>query len=107
MKSTIMRSSSAAYRSIRQYEALHGKTGATVEKIGDKQYLRMVKTKETTFAEFVEKTPNFVINGESYKYFPDGASGEGFYELKTGNRRRPNSKFISLVDAYIAYQEKK
>lgn len=105
MKSTIMRSSSAAYRSIRQYEAKNGKTGAIVEKIGDKQYLRFVKTKEIDFEKFSDVTPNVTSNGKTFKFYPDGANGEGYYELKTGGRRRPNSEYVSLVDVYVGVHE--
>ena len=105
MKTTIMRSSSAAYRSIRHYEAKNGKTKTTVEKIGDKQYLRMVKTKELDYRTFLETTPNVTANGKTFKYFADGPKGEGYYELKTGDRRRPNSEFSTLVDVYIGIHE--
>jgi len=100
-----MCSSSAAYRSIRQYEAKNGKTGAIVEKVGDKQYLRFVKTKDTNFETFSETTPNITSNGKTYKYFTEGPKGNGYYELKTGDRRRPNSEFVSLVEMYFGVHE--
>lgn len=102
-----MRSSSAAYRSIRQYELKNGKTGAIVEKLGDKMYLRFVKKSEITFPELSENTPNIVSNGKTFKFFEDGTNGGGYYELKTGNRRRPNSEYLSLIDAYIAINEER
>ena len=105
MKTTIMRSSSAAYRSIRQHEAKNGKTSAIVEKLGDKQYLRFVKTKELDYRTFLETTPNVTTNGKTFKYFTDGVKGEGYYELKTGDRRRPNSEFSTLIDVYVGIHE--
>lgn len=105
MKSTTFRSSSAAYRSIRQYEAKNGKTDVTVEKLDDKVYLRLKKTKDIDYPKFVETTPDVVYDGKTYKYFPDGAKGEGYYELKTGGRRRPNSDFFDMVDVYVGIHE--
>lgn len=105
MKPTTFRSSSAAYRSIRQHEAKNGKTEATVEKLDDKVYLRLVKTKDLNYPTFAENTPDVVIEGKTYKYFADGSRDEGYYELKTGNRRRPNSDYLTLVDVYVAIHE--
>lgn len=105
MKPTTFRSSSAAYRSIRQYEAKNGKTQTTVEKLGDKVYLRLYKKTDLTFQQLSETTPNVVSNGIHYKHFPDGVNGDGYYELKTGNRRRPNSEFVNIVDVYIGINE--
>ncbi len=106
MKTTIMRSSSAAYRSIRQHEAKYGKTqNVVVEKLDDKVYLRIKKTVDIDYPTFVETTPNVTSNSKKYKFFPDGAKGEGYYELKTGDRRRPNSEFLTMTDTYIGIQE--
>jgi hypothetical protein len=101
-----MRSSSAAYRSIRQFEAKNGKTNAVVEKVGDKQFLRFIKSGEFNFETFSQLTPDVTYNGKTFKYFTDGSNGEGYYELKTGNRRRPNSQYFSVVDMYIIFHEK-
>lgn len=106
MKTTIMRSSSAAYRSIRQFEAKNGKTeNVIVEKLGDKVYLRVKKTADINYTTFAEQTPNVVSNGKTFKHFDDGAKGGGYYELKTGDRRRPNSEYISTTDVYIGIHE--
>lgn len=105
MKPTIFASSSAAYRSIRQFEAKNGKTNTIVEKLGDKCYLRLVKRTDITFQQISESTPNVVYEGKTYKYFPDGSRDEGYYELKTGNRRRPNSDYFNITDVYIGINE--
>lgn len=105
MKSTTFRSSSAAYRSIRQHEAKNGKTKATIEKIEDKVFLRLVKTKDIDYPTFIETTPSVVKDNKPFKYFDEGANGSGYYELKTGNRRRPNSEYVSTLDVYVGLHE--
>lgn len=106
MKTTIFRSSSAAYRSIRQHEAKNGKTKAAVEKVGDMMYLRLVKTKKLDFATFEGTTPDVTNEaGKTFKYFPEGKNGEGYYELKAGNRRRDNSQYVETHNVYIGIHE--
>jgi hypothetical protein len=106
MKSTLFRSSSAAYRSIRQHEAKNGKTNnVVVEKLDDMVYLRIQKTKDIDYPTLLEQTPNVTVGEKEYKYFDDGANGFGYYELKNGGRRRPNSDFIDLYDVYIGIHE--
>jgi hypothetical protein len=95
------RSSSAAYRAIRQYEAKHGKTELTVEKIATNDFV-VRKNNLIPFSEFNDTLPQIrnVENNINYRYFPDGVNGVGYYELKTGNRRRPNSIYLSVRNAY-------
>jgi hypothetical protein len=96
------RSSSAAYRAVRQYEAKMGlglgESGIVMTKVGDKNFL-MSKPPIMSVEEFNKKHPLLFVGCE-YRYFPDGVKGEGYYELKTGDRRRPNSKFMSVEQAY-------
>lgn len=96
------RSSSAAYRAIRFYEAKNGKTNLVVEKLGTKDYIVKSGDVKITYNEFLEKV-NHIRNIQTkteFRYFPVGVNGEGYYELKTGNRRRPNSISISLRSVY-------
>ena len=100
------RSSSAAYRAIRQYEEKvglnYGESGLVMTKIGEKEFI-VTKSLKVTFDEFNEKRPNVSINEITYRYYPDGLKGEGYYELKTGERRRPNSKFETVENVYQEY----
>lgn len=98
-------SSSASNRAIRHYEAKNGKSSFITEKIDNGVFLIVPKS-ELTFKTFSETTPKFVNNGIEYKYFPDGVSGDGYYELKTGNRRRPNSMFFTMIEAYLIVKQK-
>ena len=89
------RSSSAAYRAVRQYEEKHlngASSGLVMTKVGDKNYL-MSKPAKMSVDEFNEKRPNVSYGDFKFRYFPDGLNGAGYYELKTGDRRRPNSNF--------------
>ena len=103
------RSSSAAYRSIRQYEEKMGlglgESGLVMTKIGDKEFIVSTSLK-ITFDEFNEKHPNVVLNETTFRYFPDGIYGSGYYELKTGERRRPNSQFETVETVYQDYVSK-
>ena len=97
------RSSSAAYRAIRQYEEKNGLTvlgsGLLMTKIDSKNFLVSTSMK-ITLTELIEKHPNMVYTDVTYRYFVDGLKGEGYYELKTGDRRRPNSNHISIENVY-------
>ena len=95
------RSSSAAYRAIRQYdEKLTAPSGLTMTKVDSKTFI-VAKSGKLTQTEFNEKLPNVKYPGNSeYRYFPDGLVGAGYYELKTGNRRRPNSLFLDVERVY-------
>jgi hypothetical protein len=91
--------SSAAYRVTYQLKAKGDTREFDVKKEGDKNFVVSVK-KTMTLEQFLE-TFRTVEKGEvSYKYFPDGVHGEGFYELKKGDRRRPNSLFIPVNEVY-------
>lgn len=97
------RSSSAAYRAIRQYEEKHlnsAASGLVMTKIDSKNFLVSLPTSKMSVEEFNEKRPNVSYADASYRYFPDGVKGEGYYELKTGNRRRPNSLFMTTDEVY-------
>jgi len=110
--------SSAAYRAIRHYEVKNGKTTLAVKKNGEKDYSIIQTTEnvdadlEAKFKEFeaklnTEKTsPNVHIRNGQYRFFPDGVQGPGFYELKTGDRRRPNSDFVPVKSAFETLTEK-
>jgi hypothetical protein len=95
------KSSSAAYRAIRQFEEKNGKKDFIMEKIEKGQFQVSIggKTK-VSFEDFKQNLTNIHFNEVEYKHFPDGVHGEGYYELKTGNRRRPNSLFKTLEDVY-------
>jgi hypothetical protein len=96
------RSSSAAFRAIRHYEAKHGKSNFTVEKLGKNDYIVKEGTNTISFDEFCEKLPvvRKIEGNTDYRYFTDGVNGEGYYEMKTGNRRRPNSLSLTLRGTY-------
>ena len=97
------RSSSAGYRAIYQYEDKNGMerggSGLVLTKLSDKVFY-VGESKKLTMSEFKDKVKKVVYPELSYKYFPDGVQGEGFYELKTGDRRRPNSLFLSVDKVY-------
>lgn len=90
--------SSAAYRVIRQLTQAGDTRSFTVDKLGVKDYNLSVK-EVMTIDEFMEKQKTIFINETQFKHFPDGVKGVGYYELKTGNRRRPNSLFLNPEEA--------
>lgn len=124
------RSSSAAYRAIRQYEEKKGiepnQSGLVMTKNGindftvdfnkeasvkeiEKRILPDLNAKETRVKEIEKRILSDLnskeiistveLDGLEYRFFPNGIQNAGYYEIKTGNRRRPNSKFISLKSA--------
>lgn len=98
------RSSSAAYRAIRQFEEKQNlepsASGLIMTKLEHKSYIVSLVPKMTK-DEFLNKNvQNITYPDGVYRYFSDGLSGKGYYELKTGNRRRPNSKFITVETVY-------
>ena len=99
-------SSSAAYRAIRQFEEKHGSSNLTMTKI-DKGNYEVKQTSEMTFDKFMENKPNVCYEKTTFRYFPDGVQGEGYYELKTGERRRPNSQFKTTKMVYSDYMKKR
>jgi hypothetical protein len=97
------RSSSAAYRAIYQYEArLDEKSGLIVTKIDTNNYL-VSKPVKMSVLDFNESKPNVSYDGIVYRYYPDGLLGGGYYEQKTGDRRRPNSKFLNVETVYTDF----
>jgi hypothetical protein len=99
------RSSSAAYRAVRQYEENHlngAPSGLVMTKLGDKNFLMSLPAK-MSITEFNEKLPKVSYPRTSYRYFADGVKGEGYYELKTGDRRRPNSLFMTTDEVYTDF----
>lgn len=93
-------SSSAAYRAIRHFEKDGKSSGLVMTKIDSKNFLVALPVK-MTIDEFNDKHPNVVYPDATYRFFPDGVKNFGYYELKTGDRRRPNSKFIPLTKVYV------
>ena len=90
-------SSSAAYRAIRQYEEKNQcveSSGLIMTKV-DKKVFVVSRTVSIDLKSFNETRPNVSYNGVTYRFFQDGVHGTGYYELKTGERRRPNSLFLS------------
>jgi hypothetical protein len=94
------RSSSAANRAVRQYEEKHGKHDFVVEKIHKNMYVASLKTETINLVDFVNETKEIQIENLTFRYYSDGLKGEGYYELKTGERRRPNSIFYSVNEVY-------
>lgn len=107
-------SSSAAYRAIYQYEEknnlIKGASGLVMTKISDKVFLVSEPEMESvpakiTFEEFNENKPKVSYSEMSFRYFVDGLNAEGYYEIKTGDRRRPNSKFLPIEKVYTDFVE--
>ena len=96
--------SSAAYRVIRQLAAKGDTRSFEVKKVGTLDFTLSVK-EVMTIDQFMEKQKTIFVNQVEYKHFPDGVMGEGYYELKTGNRRRPNSLFLKPEEAMTAHGE--
>lgn len=102
------RSSSAAYRAIRQYEEKTGqKSSLVMTKMGDKQFnvsLPIDEQIKMKYDEFMEKLPSVSYGDVKFKYYPDGLTEtktkDGYYELKTGDRRRPTSQFKTPEEVY-------
>jgi hypothetical protein len=94
--------SSAAYRVTYQLKEKGDTREFMVTKEGDKVF--KVSVKETVSLEdFLERFKKIEKGEVTYKYFPDGVHGPGFYELKTGDRRRPNSVFLPVNEVYEEY----
>jgi hypothetical protein len=88
--------SSAAYRVVRQLKEKGDTREFTMTKLTDKVFELSIKKEVLSMDEFFEKLSIIEKENISYKYFSEGIHGEGYYELKKGNRRRPNSLFVSL-----------
>ena len=105
------RSSSAALRAVRQFEEKTGTpSGLVMVKISDKVFLVSEPEMESvpakiTFEEFNENKPKVSYSEMSFRYFVDGLNAEGYYEIKTGDRRRPNSKFLPIEKVYTDFVE--
>lgn len=93
-------SSSAAYRAIRQFEEKNGKQGLVMEKIGEGTFRVSKEKTKISIDEFITVNQNVKLKKVTYRHYPDGVKGEGYYELKTGNRRRPNSLFKKTEEVY-------
>lgn len=94
------KSSSAAYRAIRQFEEKNGKKDFIMEKIEKGVFQVSVGNLKPSFEDFKKELNNIRYDETEYRYFPDGLKGEGYYELKKGDRRRPNSLFKTLEEVY-------
>lgn len=94
------KSSSAAYRAIRQFEEKNGKKDFIMEKIEKGVFQVSIGKSKISFDEFKKNPINVQFGETSYRFFPDGVHGEGYYELKKGDRRRPNSLFKTLKEVY-------
>jgi hypothetical protein len=94
------KSSSAAYRAIRQFEEKNGKKDLIMLKIKKGLFQVLSEKKKLTFEDFKKELNNVQFDKTEYRYYPDGSKGEGYYELKKGDRRRPNSLFKTLDEVY-------
>ena len=94
--------SSAGYRVIRQLQEKGDTRQFILVKESDKVFKVSVK-EVITVDQFLERFKKIEKGDVTYKYFPDGVHGEGFYELKTGDRRRPNSVFLPVNEVYEEY----
>jgi len=99
------KSSSAAYRAIRHFEEKNGKKDFIMEKIEKGSYRVSMGDTKISMEDFVKDTPNVLYGDTTYRYFPDGVHGEGYYELKKGDRRRPNSLFKTKDEVYTDINE--
>jgi len=97
------RSSSAALRAVRQYcQKMNlglNESGLVMTRVDKKSFI-VAKSAVLTVAEFNEKRPTLFYGETAFRFFPDGVNGAGYYELKTGDRRRPNSKFETDEKVY-------
>lgn len=102
------KSSSAAYRAIRQHEEKHGiKTLLMVTKLNIKEYLVSeleCDSPKITLEDFKGSLPIVSYGDVKFRYYPNDltetTTGEGYYELKTGERRRPSSLFKTTNEVY-------
>lgn len=94
------KSSSAAYRAIRHFEEKNGKKDFIMEKIEKGIFQVSVGTNKISIEDFVKDTQNVQYGQTTYRHFPDGVHGQGYYELKKGDRRRPNSLFKTTEEVY-------
>ncbi len=93
-------SSSAAYRAIRHFEEKNGKKDFIMEKIEKGVFRVSMGGKKISIEDFVKENPNVQYGETTYRHFADGVNGEGYYELKKGDRRRPNSLFKTPEEVY-------
>lgn len=91
--------SSAAYRVTYQLKEKGDTREFIVKKESEKVFKLSVK-ETITLDQFLERFTKIEKGEVTYKYFPDGVHGQGFYELKTGDRRRPNSVFLPVNEVY-------
>lgn len=94
--------SSAGYRVIRQLQEKGDKRNFKLVKNGEKDFEVSVKV-ILTLDQFKKEHRDLTIDGVTYRYYPEGSMGEGFYELKTGDRRRANSNYLMVGELYESY----
>jgi hypothetical protein len=71
-------------------------------KNGEKDFEVSVKV-ILTLEEFKKQHRDLTIDDVTYRYYPEGSMGEGYYELMKGNRRRPNSTYLMIGELYDSY----
>jgi hypothetical protein len=78
------KSSSAAYRAIRHFEEKNGKKDFIMEKIEKGSFRVSMGGEKMSIEDFVKDNPNVQYGQTTYRHFPDGVHGQGYYELKKG-----------------------
>jgi hypothetical protein len=92
-------SSSAAYRAIRQFEQKHGKTDLIMNKISNGLF-EVGNNGNSDFREFMEEKPDVQYENGTFRFFDEGSHGQGYYEIKTNGKIKPNSLFLTIKEVF-------
>jgi hypothetical protein len=95
----VYNSSSAAYRAIRQFEQKHGKTDLTMNKISNGLF-EVGNNGNSDFREFMEEKPDVQYENGTFRFFDEGSHGQGYYEIKTNGKIKPNSLFLTIKEVF-------
>jgi hypothetical protein len=95
----VYNSSSAAYRAIRQFEQKHGKTDLIMNKISNGLF-EVGNNGNSDFREFMEEKPDVQYENGTFRFFDEGSHGQGYYEIKTNGKIKPNSLFLTIKEVF-------
>ena len=95
----VYNSSSAANRAIRQFEQKHGKTDLIMKKISNGLF-EVGFHGNTDFQDFMDEKPDVQYEDGMFRFFDEGPHGQGYYEIKTNGKIKPNSMFLTIKEVF-------
>jgi hypothetical protein len=52
------------------------------------------------FREFMEEKPDVQYENGTFRFFDEGSHGQGYYEIKTNGKIKPNSLFLTIKEVF-------